>query len=141
MSMAGFCSAMARRRWTMNIRRWSSSPGYPPLECGGLPPLLAYERRRQAAALRRLNLLLSGRRAKMPATTHPFAELLPFFGSHLLPALHHPTPPVHVRSRPAAEASEEDLAQDQQSQRLPERNGMPAEDWRDEPVPQTHDHK
>src|SRR5437660_12640961 len=77
----------------------------------------------------------------MPATTHPFAELLPFFGSHLLPALHHPTPPVHVRSRPAAEASEEDLAQDQQSQRLPERNGMPAEDWRDEPVPKINDKK
>src|SRR5438128_10580620 len=72
--------------------------GLPPLECGGLPPLFSYQRRRQAAALRRLNLLFRGWCAKVSAAAHSFPELLPFLGGHLLPALHHPVAPMHPPS-------------------------------------------
>jgi hypothetical protein len=72
------------------------------------------------------------------AAPHPLAELLALFGRHLVPALHHPVPPVHRVARNAAESAEQDLGQDQQTQSLPKTDRSPAEDIRHQPVPQAH---
>src|SRR6266581_1192891 len=87
----------------------------------------------------RSGLALHGGRSKRSAAgAHGLTELLPFLRCHLLPSLHHVAPPAHGRSRAAAEAAEQDLAEDQQPKRLPVANGMQAKQGRHEPIPQAH---
>src|SRR5260370_7785554 len=53
------------------------------------------------------------------AAEHTLAEFFPFLGSHLLPAVAHPASPVSAVAWPAAKSSEQELAQDQNPERLP----------------------
>src|SRR2546422_6466659 len=59
-----------------------------------------------------------------------WTELLAFLGGHLFPPLHHAVPPVPVATGPATESTEEDLAKNQKSYRLPEVDRMQAEESR-----------
>src|SRR5713226_7451062 len=96
-----------------------------------------------------LLLGFAGWRSKASATRAPtLAELFALLGRHLLPALVHPLPntlidsPSDIGARKAmgTPASEEDPAQRQKSQRLPERDLPPAEERRQQPIPQVqHD--
>src|SRR5580704_11768623 len=75
-----------------------------------------------------------------PAGTQPLAKFFPFFGSALLPAAAHATPVSAPPSR-TAESTEEELAQDDQSHRLPVANQFQSKEARHQPVPQAHDHQ
>src|SRR5437868_709429 len=77
------------------------------------------------------------------AGSEALAEFFALLGRHLLPALDHPAAPVAVAavtSAAATEAAEQDLAQDQNSHRLPEGDHTQAEKRRHQPVPEAHDH-
>src|ERR1700745_1173894 len=75
----------------------------------------------------------------MTAAAPASPESFPFLGCHLLPTLCHASlPSPRGRASGTAEAPEQDLAQDQQSERLPESNGANASDLRQEVVPQLH---
>src|SRR5258708_4858705 len=88
------------------------------------------------------SLRLRSRRPKWAAAaSHAFAELFPFLGSHLCPALHHAAPPEHVRTRPATKPSEKDFAQNQQAEGLPETDYVPAKECGHQPVPEAHHHE
>src|SRR5215471_7168552 len=67
------------------------------------------------------------------------AELLALFRRHLPPALHHAATPVGPGSPATSKAAEENLAEDQDADGLPERDPMPAEKRRHEPIPEAHD--
>src|SRR5882762_6755049 len=89
----------------------------------------------------RSGVRLGDRCASLPAAmAHAFAEFLAFLGRHLLPALHHLAPPRHA-ARPRPKSSEQQAAEDHESQRLPERNQPESEERRHQEVPQVHDHK
>ena len=62
------------------------------------------------------------------------AEFFALFRRHLFPSFSHAVPPVHSAS--AAEAAKENLAQQQDANRLPEVNRMPSDDRGNKPVPQ-----
>jgi hypothetical protein len=67
------------------------------------------------------------------------AEPLALLGCHALPALGHAPPKTGAKAA-AAKTAEQDPAESQQSQSLPEADLGPAEQTRQEPVPQAqHD--
>jgi hypothetical protein len=74
------------------------------------------------------------------ATTvaYTLSEFFAFFGSHPCPSLPHSISPMPAPAWPAAKSAEQDLAQRQDSERLPEGDGSPSEDRRRQPIPQTH---
>jgi hypothetical protein len=88
----------------------------------------------------------SGRIEWAASSSRALAELFTFFRSHLLPALgHSPFPsfghaPSHIGANRAtgAKASEQNPAESQQTESLPEINFPPSEQLRREPVPQMH---
>src|SRR5260370_36865620 len=91
-----------------------------------------------------LLLGLAGWRCKAGATRAPtLAELVALFGRHALPPFVHSLPDALIDSPPhmgarramAAPSAEEDAAQRQKSQRLPESDLAPAEERRQQPIP------
>src|SRR5260370_30719385 len=87
-----------------------------------------------------LLLGIAGWRCKAGATRAPtLPELLAVLGGHALPALVHAlfdSPPHMGAGRAmAAPSAEEDAAQRQKSQRLPEGDLAPAEERRHQPIP------
>src|SRR6516225_8166518 len=81
----------------------------------------------------------AGGRHPPQRTSSPWRNFSRSSGGHLLPALHHAAPPMHAR--PPAKPSEEDLAQNEQTEGLPEADAVPSEKRRRQPVPQTHHHQ
>ena len=63
------------------------------------------------------------------------AELFAFVRSHLLPAVAHPASPVSAGAWPAARSSEQDLAQDQDAERLPKGDRAQSEQRRSSASP------
>jgi len=86
-------------------------------------------------------VLLGGRPRAATVHAHSAAEFLPLFWGHAVPALHHPPAPVHAVAPVPAQPPEQDAAQREQSQRLQKADGLQAEQRRDQPVPQRHDHQ
>ena len=70
----------------------------------------------------------SGRLGEWVAATatHALAEFFAFFGRHLFPALHHAVAP-RAHGATSAKAAKEDLAEDEDSQRLPVGDEVQAE--------------
>ena len=98
-----------------------------------------------AVGMASLLLGIGGWRFKASATRAPtLAEFLALLGCHPLPALVHSLPntlidsPPHMGARSAVTAptAEEDAAQRQKSQGLPEGELAPAEQRRQQPIPQ-----
>src|SRR5713226_2452221 len=94
-----------------------------------------------AVEMASLLLRFAGWRSKAGATRAPtLAELLALLGGHALPALVHAlfdSPPhIGARRAMAGPSAKEDAAQRQQSQRLPEGDLAPAEERRQQPIPQ-----
>ena len=98
-----------------------------------------------ACAIASLLLGIGGWRFKAGATRAPtLAELLALLGRHPLPALVHSLPNTLIDSPPNMGArsavttptAEEDAAQRQKSQGLPEGELAPAEQRRQQPIPQ-----
>src|SRR6516162_9338401 len=81
-----------------------------------------------------------GLRRLESAARPALARFCAFFGRHLLPALGHPPshPRAHIgRMRAAnAKASEQNPAEKQQSERLPEANLPPSKQPRQKPIPE-----
>src|SRR5215469_11554364 len=73
------------------------------------------------------------------AALQALSKLVALFGRHLLPALHHSVTPVPRRwSRAAAQAAEQNSAQDQDAQGLPEGDSWASKQARHQPVPEDH---
>ena len=70
---------------------------------------------------------------------HPRPDSFTFLGCHALPALGHATAEIGAMRTVAPKSAEEDPAQRQKSKRLPEGDLAPAEERRQQPVPQLHD--
>ena len=83
----------------------------------------------------------SARSEDSAAAPHPFPKFLLFLRGHLRPALHHSPTPVHGWTTAPPETSEQDSAENQKAQSLPETDPMQRKEWRHEPVPQAHQHK
>jgi len=75
------------------------------------------------------------------ALAHALAKFFALIGGHLLPALVHASSPMHRTPWPAAETAEQDPAQHQQAERLPEGDGSQSEQSGHQPIPQAHGHQ
>src|SRR5712692_4842988 len=87
-----------------------------------------------------LPLALAGGWAEAPAFTHALAEAFALLRGHVRAALGHAighaTADTGATGTVPSKSAEEDPAQQQESQRLPEGNRAPTEERRQEPVPQ-----
>src|SRR5579872_243190 len=81
---------------------------------------------------------LGGGGPNVEAFFHRLPEFFPLLRRHLL-ATSFPPPAWAVSMMMASESAEEDPAQRQQAQRLPERQHAPAKEWGQQPVPKMHD--
>src|ERR1700680_60040 len=72
---------------------------------------------------------------------HALAKLLSLLGGHPFPPLHHAATPVHVPPRMAPQSAKNDLAKNQNAERLPEIDQMPAKKGRHQPIPESHHHE
>src|ERR1035441_9122022 len=73
------------------------------------------------------------------ARAHLVAEFLSLFGGQTFPARGHRAPPFGAMRAMISEASEQNPAEGQQPEGLPEGNQLPSEQRRQQPVPQMHD--
>lgn len=90
---------------------------------------------------RRLRFPFFGRRAEISAApSHSVAEFFALFRTHVLPTLMHAAAEVRTTTSVPAPSvvAEENTAQRQQSNRLPESNEPPPEKARQQPVPEPH---
>src|SRR6266699_397745 len=71
-------------------------------------------------------------------TAEALAELLALLRRHPLPAFGHSPPKIGAMKATTANASEQNPAENQQSDSLPEGNLPPSEQHRQQPVPQMH---
>src|SRR5690348_3415227 len=69
---------------------------------------------------------------------HSFAEFFALFRSHVLPTFFHAALPAIAMPGVAMEAAEENSAEDEEANALPERDTAPTEDLRKQGVPQLH---
>src|SRR5713226_7219363 len=91
-----------------------------------------------------LPLALAGGRAEAPAFTHALPEPFALLRGHVRAALGHAlghalfyaTAKMGATGTVPSKSADEDPAQQQESQRLPEGNLAPAEERRQQPVPQ-----
>src|SRR6266542_2208625 len=83
-----------------------------------------------------LLLALGGGCADKTAYAHALPELFPLRRGHVVPALGHATTELGAIATVASKSAEEDPAQRQHSKRLPEGNLAPAEERRQQPIPQ-----
>ena len=79
---------------------------------------------------------LAGGWAKAATSAHALPESFPLFRSHVLPALGHAAAEIRTMETVASKSAEEDSAQRQNSNRLPEGNLTPAKERRQQPIPQ-----
>jgi len=94
---------------------------------------------RDPAMYLRCGCFLASRRSKPIPLIHGPPKFLPLLRTHI-PASPAPSAPT-MPARPAGvQSAEQNPAQRQQSQRLPEPQRPPAEKRRQQPVPQMHDH-
>src|SRR5262249_47428377 len=70
--------------------------------------------------------------ASPPGLAGPFA----FFRRHLRPALFHAAAHIRASGSTPSQSAEEDTAESQQSNSLPERDLVPTEERRQQPIPQ-----
>src|ERR1035441_7818812 len=97
---------------------------------------MACHREPPAAAPSGRLLGFAGWRSQAAATgAHALLELLALLGRHPLPALVHAPPKTRAMTATTAKASEQNPAQSQQSETLPEGNLPPPEQRRRNPVP------
>src|ERR1039457_5631974 len=87
-----------------------------------------------------LLLALAGGWAEAATSAHALLESFPLLGRHGLPALGHAIGPATAElgamATVASKSAEEDPAQRQHSKRLPEGKLAPAEERRQQPIPQ-----
>ena len=83
-----------------------------------------------------LPLILAGGWAEAEAFSHALPETFPLFRRHVLAALFHATAETGTTGTVRSKSAEEDPAQRQNPQRLPEGDLAPAEEWRQQPIPQ-----
>src|SRR6266566_8053026 len=83
-----------------------------------------------------LRLVLAGGWAEAATSAHALPESFPLLRGHVLPALGHATAEVGAMETVASKSAEEDTAQRQNSNRLPEGDLAPAEERRQQPIPQ-----
>src|SRR6266852_299958 len=83
-----------------------------------------------------LPLVLAGGWAESEAFAHALPELFPLFRRHVLAALFHATADIGATGTVKSKSAEEDPAQRQKSKRLPEGDLVPAEERRQQPIPQ-----
>jgi hypothetical protein len=83
-----------------------------------------------------LPLALASGRAEAEAFAHALPELFPLFGRHVLAALGHSPPRIGAMKAATANASEQNPAESQQSDSLPEGNLPPSEQRWQQPIPQ-----
>src|SRR5271155_6085479 len=83
-----------------------------------------------------LPLVLAGGWAEAEAFAHALPELFPLFGRHVLAALGHSPPIIGAMKAATTNASEQNPAESQQSDSLPEGNLPPSEQRRQQPIPQ-----
>src|SRR5579872_2148512 len=83
--------------------------------------------------------VLACRSSEVVPFRHGVTEFFPLLRRHLL-AASFPATSGAVSMMMASKSAEQDPAQRQQSQRLPERKRPPSEQRRQQPVPQMHDY-
>src|SRR5258707_4117336 len=83
-----------------------------------------------------LLLALAGGWAEAPTFAHALRESFPLFRCHVLAALFHTMAETGVTGTVQSKSAEEDPAQQQNPKRLPEGNRAPAEELRQQPIPQ-----
>lgn len=83
-----------------------------------------------------LLLALAGGWAEAPTFAHALPESFPLFRRHVLTALLHATAEIGATGTVQSKSAEEDPAQQQNPKRLPEGNWAPAEELRQQPIPQ-----
>lgn len=88
------------------------------------------------------NLRLSFWFSRAAETFNAFPKFLALLWRHLLPSLLHPAPPMLAPAAMAMmESAKKNLAQDHESQGLPERDQPQSKNGRHQPVPQPHHDK
>jgi hypothetical protein len=70
------------------------------------------------------------------AFAHPLPESFPLLRGHVFAALFHATADIGAAGAVKSKSAEEDPAQCQKSKRLPEADLSPAEELRQQPIPQ-----
>src|SRR5271166_4712981 len=98
------------------------------------PPAPADGLRMRAAGGR----AFAGGGAEAPTFAHGLAEAFPFFGRHVATALFHATAEIGAAGVVPSMPAEQDAAQGQKSKCGPEGELAPAEQWRQQPIPQAH---
>src|SRR5271157_197635 len=88
------------------------------------------------AEMASLRLVLAGGRAEAEAFAHALPESFPLFGRHVLATLFHAAAETGATGTVPSQSAEEDPAQRQQSQRLPKGDLAPAEERRQQPIPE-----
>src|SRR5216683_3723584 len=83
-----------------------------------------------------LPLGLAGRWAEAEAFAHALPESFPLFRGHVLAALFHATAEIGATGTVRSPSAEKDSAQHQDPKRLPEGDQAPAEERRQQPIPQ-----
>src|SRR5712691_6447732 len=83
-----------------------------------------------------LPLVLARRCTEAEAFAHALPESFPLFRRHVLAALFHATAEIRATGTVRSKAAEEDAAQHQDPKRLPEGDLAPAEERRQQPIPQ-----
>src|SRR5512146_2548209 len=87
-----------------------------------------------------LSLALAGGWAEAPAPAPALPQPFPLLRGHAVPALGHADSVIGATGAVESKSAEEDPAQQQQPQRLPEADLAPPEERRQQPIPQVqHD--
>src|SRR5271167_2506085 len=130
----------------MNVTLESSSPKMPTRKSDSLlffTSLASDCRLAQDSAIARgavemasLPLVPAGGRAEAEAFAHALPESFPLFRRHVLAALFHATAETGATGTVPSKSAEKDPAQRQKSKRLPESDLAPAEERRQQPIPQ-----
>src|SRR5580698_3717976 len=90
----------------------------------------------------RSRLRLGDRSVKRSAaSSHRLAKFLPFFGGHLFPALNNSSSRAPTPAGPSAESAEKNLAENQNSDSLPDGDDVQTKERRHQPVPKRPDRK
>src|SRR5229473_854938 len=91
-----------------------------------------------AVAIASLPLALACRRPEAPTFAHALPESFSLFRCHVLAALFHATSEIGATGTVPSMSAEKDPAQRQKSKRLPEGDLAPADERRQQPIPQAH---
>src|ERR1700720_2583537 len=83
-----------------------------------------------------LPLVFAGGWAEAEAFAHALPESFPLLRGHVLAALFHATPAIGATGTVGSPSAEKDAAQHQKPKGLPEGDLVPAEERRQQPIPQ-----